>query len=115
MEELLALPDSKHNFYILREFVSNLKEGYCSKFKLVYQNLPYSNIIQMEAENTSLMYQAPVGAADGNFPLTFKMSMPNAELMLESRGMSSQERKRSEDNFHTPQICLCVVKLCSAV
>lgn len=53
----------------------------------------------MEAENTSLMYQAPVAAADRNFPLTFEMPMANAELMLESRGMSSQERKRSEDNF----------------
>lgn len=51
------------------------------------------------------MYQAPVGAADGNFPLTFEMSKAKAELMLESRGMSSQECKRSEDNFHsTPNL-----------
>lgn len=54
------------------------------------------------------MSQTPVGAADGNFLLTFQMSMAKAELMLESRGMSSQECKRSADNFHsTPNLPMC--------
>lgn len=73
IEEHLALPNSKHNFYILREFVSNLKEGYCSKFKLVYQNLPYSNIIQMEAEK----YQPHVPDSSGSCRWELPSHIPN--------------------------------------